>query len=180
MNKRVFAYLIVFGLFTSYGAASDLSLFAGWNQTGSLKLRETRVNLDDFTLFGVRYEKTFLAFLGLENTLAFSTNSLVPEGSDGSAGLTYTSNLVFNVPLERVVPFATAGVGVLRKFDNDSPGDFLDVGTSFLTNYGVGLKVRNLIGPAGLRVDYRRFTIYDIFDENVSINEVSGGVVFSF
>lgn len=180
MNKRVWVYLIVFGMFTFYGPASDLSLFAGWNQTGSLKLGETRVDLDNFTLLGVRYEKSFLALFGFENTLAFSTNSLAPKDSGGSSGLSYTSNLVFNVPLERVVPFVTAGVGVLRKFDNDSAGDFLDIGTSFLTNYGAGLKVRNLIGPAGLRVDYRRFTIYDIFDDNVSINEVSGGVVFSF
>lgn len=161
---------------TSPLLGSDLSFFGGWTQTGPLKDAAQRIDLDNFTLFGLRYEKTFGGVLGFENSLAYTGNSLVAKGEDTSPGIAYTSNLVVSVPSPTVAPFFTLGLGMLYK----RGGSFPDVGTSFLTNYGFGVKVRQVIGAAGLRFDYRRFTLYDVLDGTVKTNEVSAGILFSF
>lgn len=168
---------IVFFLLAAQAAvASDLSLFAGWSQTGSLRSGPERIDLKNLSLFGVRYEKSFLLVFGFENSLAYTTNSLVAKGEGGSGGIAYTGNFVVSIPADNVAPFFTVGVGVLHKLEKSFP----DVGSSFLVNYGLGAKFRRMAGPMGLRFDYRRFKLYNVLDETVSSNELSGGLVFSF
>ena len=162
--------------FSRLTCASDLSIFGGWAGTESLKVGGQPISLDSFTLFGVRYEKGFLTVFGFENTLAYTTSGLVAKGEMTSRGLFYTGNLVVSIPAKKVVPFFTAGLGVLHKFGDSFP----DVGSTFLTNYGFGVKMPKIVGPAGLRFDYRRFTLHDVLEESIKTNEVSGGVVFRF
>ena len=73
---------------------SDLSIFGGWTQTGSLKLSEQRFDVGNLALLGVRFEKDFLIVLGFENTLAYSRMGAVETGEEGSPGILYSGNLV--------------------------------------------------------------------------------------
>lgn len=163
-------------LWVGVGYGSDFSVFGGWSQTGSLKLSGQRFDLSNLALVGVRYEKDFLGVFGFENTLAYAHNSLVEKGEGGSPGLLYSGNLVLNIPADTVVPFFTVGLGVLHKFQ----GSFPELGSTFLTNYGFGMKVRQIIGSGGLRLEYRRYRFYDVLGEGLSANEISGGVMFTF
>ena len=169
---------VVWALFLWMGAGygSDFSVFGGWSQTGPLNLSGQRFDLSNLALVGVRYEKDFLAVLGFENTVAYSHNSLVEEGEGSSPGLLYSGNLVLNIPADNLVPFFTVGFGVLRKFE----GSFPELGSTFLTNYGFGIKLRQIVGNGGLRLDYRRYRFHDVLGEGLSANEISGGVLFSF
>ena len=155
---------------------SDLSIFGGWTQTGSLKLSEQRFDVGNLALLGVRFEKDFLIVLGFENTLAYSRMGAVETGEEGSPGILYSGNLVLNIPADNLVPFLTVGLGGLHKFQ----GSFPNLGSTFLTNYGFGIKLRRILGIGGFRLDYRRYHYYDVLGEGLSGNEISGGVLFSF
>ena len=174
MNK--FILMCVFFLSTLTVQASDLSLFAGWTDVGSLRTVAGQVTLSNFNVFGVRWEKDFFLVLGFENTLSFSSGSVLATAGEVNGGLNYNGNLVLNLPVKRTLPYFTLGLGVLHKFGTSLP----DVGSSFTFNWGTGLKLRGLLGPVGVRVDYRRLTVYGVLDENVKTHEISGGVMFSY
>lgn len=173
--RRLEVLLVIF-LFPRLICAADLSFFGGWTGTGSLSEASQSIGLEDFTVFGVRYEKGFTSVFGFENTVAYTTNSLVRTGEENRRGLVYTGNLVINIPAPHFAPFFTAGLGVLHKFGKGFP----NVGSTLATNYGLGVKVPKIIGPAGLRFEYRRFTLHDVLEGSVKMNEVSGGVFFRF
>ncbi len=67
-------FILMFVLFLSSltAQASDLSLFAGWTGVGSLETVAGQVDLSNFNVFGVRWEKAFLVVLGFENTKRLS------------------------------------------------------------------------------------------------------------
>lgn len=156
-------------------AASDLSLFAGWTYVGSVKSATEVVDLKNFGVFGLRYEK-YVAIFGLESTLTYHSSPIVATGEEGNAGLSYLGNFVINLPAGKSVPFFVVGLGVLHRFG----GSFPDVGTRFVTNYGAGIKIRKILKSVGFRLDYRRLTVHEILGESAKTNELSGGVVFSF
>ena len=174
MNK--FILMCVFFLSSLTAQASDLSLFAGWTDVGSLRTVAAQVNLSNFKVFGVRWEKDFFLVLGFENTLSFSSGSVLATGGEDNGGLNYNGNLVLNLPVRRTLPYFTLGLGFLHRFGTSFP----DVGSSFTFNWGTGLKLRGLLGPMGVRIDYRRLTIYGVLDENVKTHEISGGVMFTY
>ena len=174
MNK--FILVGVFFLSSLTAKASDLSLFAGWTDVGSLETVAGQVNLSNFNVFGVRWEKDFFFVLGFENTLSFSSGSVLATEGENNGGLNYNGNLVLNLPVRRVLPYFTLGMGVLHRFGTSFP----DVGSRFTFNFGAGLKLRGLLGPMGVRVDYRRVTAYGVLDENAKTHEISGGVMFTF
>ena len=160
MNKFILMFVLFLSSLTAQ--ASDLSLFAGWTGVGSLESVAGQVNLSNFNVFGVRWEKAFLVVLGFENTLSFSSGSVLAIAGEDNGGLNYTGNLVINLPVRRTLPYFTLGLGVLHSFGTSFP----DVGSKFTFNWGAGLKLRGLLGPMGVRIDYRRMTIYVVLDEN--------------
>ncbi len=174
MNK--FILMCVFFLSGLTAQASDLSLFAGWTGVGSLGTVAGQVNLSDFNVFGVRFEKDFFFVLGFENTLSFSSGSVLATAGEDNGGLNYNGNLVLNLPVRRTLPYFTLGIGVLHRFGTSFP----NVGSSFTFNWGAGLKLRGLLGPMGVRIDYRRMIIYAVPDESTKTHEISGGVMFHF
>lgn len=164
-------------LFCLSGLASDLSFVAGAAPTSDLELSLEKVDLDNFSMFGLRFEKDFFYFLGFENSLLFAQGILSPSSGEGSNGLYYTSNLVVNLGSSDVlVPNLTVGLGFMNRFGDSFP----DPGLTFLTNWGGGLKLRRLFGLGGLRIDYRRYKFHDIENSSVNAHEISGGLMFSF
>lgn len=117
--------------------------------------------------------------LGLEHTLAFSSDYLFPSNISAitnAKGFVYNSNLIINVPSHRMVPFVTAGLGLIHQYGSPN----LPVGTKFAFNYGGGLKFPKLLGPLGLRFDARGYTATGIFSQHLNIFEVTGGVLINF
>lgn len=164
-------------LFWPIAQASDLSGFVAWNDSGDLSTATSRIDVENYSTLGLRYEKTFLAIFGFENTLAYTREIMVPGGAtDEDDGLYYTGAFVLNIPVGRLVPNFAYGLGFLHRFGDSFP----DTGTSFMTNWGVGIKFRELAGPVGLRFDYRRLKLYDVLDDNFNTQELSAGVVLTF
>lgn len=68
--------------------------------------------------------------------------------------LSYSGNLVANVPGRSVVPYATGGIGGLSVFER-RPLEVMDTQTYFTGNVGGGVKWFSAGGRWGLRGDYR-------------------------
>ena len=166
--------LIILSIGTAY--ASELSLVGGRSIPGDLRLGSERTDLKDWTSFGARYEKDFLFILGFENSLLYGRKLLTPRGIPGEDGLYYSGAFVLNFSSASVAPNVALGLGFLYRFGNAFPKS----GFSFLTTVGGGLKLRDLAGPVGLRIDYRRVTFYGIQGSKVGTNELTGGAVISF
>ena len=166
----------IFLIFSNFVYASDISLFTGWWDVNSVTLSTGELEFDNFSVFGIRHEKDLFSILGLENTFSFSPGSVLTTAGENDKGIQSTSNLVLNIPVGRVLPFVTAGLGVSHK----TGGSFPDVGRSFLINWGAGVKLTHLVGLLGLRMDYRRFSIRGVLDGNVSTNELSAGVMLTY
>lgn len=172
-------FLFFFLIFVPMGElpASDLSFVAGLAPTGKAELEEGgHLNFDTFPLLGARFEKDFFFILGFENNLIYGSGVLAPKSGEGEPALYYTANLVLNLPNEKIVPNFVFGLGILHRFGNSTP----DVGTSFITNWGLGVKLHELSGPVGLRFDYRRIGIRGVEDSTVTAQEITGGIVISF
>jgi hypothetical protein len=192
-NKRYLVSVVLFtGILVSFSAESfaqnfHFSVFGGWNKPGKVTVDNVRSGLDGNAMVGVRFEADFARVIGWENTFAYSPNFGRPEGlsttDDDARALIYSSNLVLNVPLERIVPYATVGLGLLssKRILRD-PTELLtrEFGTEFAINYGGGLKLTRLAGPVGLRFDVRGYTLPDVFSERLNVLEVSGGIIFTF
>ncbi len=177
MMKRLLFCLPLMGCLTVSAVASELSLVAGLAPTGKLRGDGETVDFDRYGLFGVRYEKDYLLILGLEHNLVYGNDLLAPSGGDGGEdSLYYTGNIVVNLPVDRIVPNVALGIGLMRRFGSSFP----DTGFSFLTNWGFGVKFRELFGPAGLRLDMRRVRIRGVEDGSVTATELSGGFLLTF
>lgn len=176
----------VFVLLIGVGQAradGQFSLFAGYLNPGNLNLDNVRESLEfrGTSLYGARLEFDFLKVLGIEQNFSFSprlfNNDLFPEEASDIRGFLYSSNLVVNVPLDRFVPYATAGIGFLKPWGSGlKPFD-----ATFAGNYGGGVKLNRLVGPMGLRFDVRGWRTGDIVDRgSTNIFEASGAVTFSW
>jgi hypothetical protein len=169
--------LIIACVFASESRAADLTFFIGGVNPGSISVDNVKTSLDGSPVFGFRVNTSFVPSFGLEHTLAFSSDYLFPRDSASvreAKGFVYSSNLMINLPMRKVVPYLTAGVGVIHQYgDLDMP-----VGTEFAFNYGGGLKLPRLAGPLGLRFDVRGYSV-GAFSNKLSIFEASGGILFS-
>ncbi len=158
--------------------AGDLTFFVGGVNPGSVTYKDVKTSLDGSPIFGARLGTNFVPFFGMEHTLGFSSDYLFPrnvEDVKDAKGFVYNSNLIFSVPVGRIVPYFTVGAGLIHQYgDSDLP-----VGTEFAFNYGGGLKFPRLMGPLGLRFDIRGYRAGAISDK-MNLLEVSGGVLFSF
>ena len=182
--------LIALSVFAGVAHASDISFFIGAEFPGSIKNGDVKTALDNGPVYGVRFGRNFVRHLGLEHTLAFSSDFLFPSergtcadvaedcslSVEESKGFIYSSNLMLSFPdMERMVPFLTAGAGLVHQYGDRN----LPVGTKLTFNYGGGVKFPNLAGPLGGRVDFRGYRA-GIFSKNVNIFEFSIGLLVSF
>ncbi len=158
---------------------ADITGFVGGIKPGSLSLQGLQTALDSSPVYGFRFSLNFFPFLAHEHTLGFSSGYLVPSSLSAfthSKGFVYNSNLVLQVKAGRIVPFATAGIGLIHQYGAPS----LSVGTKFAVNYGGGLKFPKLFGPFGLRFDVRGYTATGLVSGNLNMLEATGGVLLSF
>lgn len=177
-------------LVLAYGAsAMDLTFFLGGAIPGALGTSlvanptETIRDLKNGPIFGLRLNSNIVPMIGLEHTLAFSTDYLTPKtvlNPQDAHGFVYNANLMVNIPLKKMVPYGTIGIGLIHQYGYpDAP-----VGTKLAFNYGGGVKFTRLLGPMGLRFDMRgyRATGIPFFSSEVSLNifEASAGLMFSF
>lgn len=163
-------------LLTVPALGDELSVVGGLAPVEDLFADSNRSDLRNFALAGIRYEKEFAWFFGFENNFMYASRMLQPVGAEGSNGFYWTSNLILNLPNERIVPNLALGLGMMQRFGDSFP----DAGVSFLTNWGVGIKFRELAGPIGLRVDYRRLKIRSVESQKLLLEELSGGLVVQF
>jgi len=167
-------------LFAAPLRAVDLTFYVGGVAPGSVTYQNMKTALDKSPVYGVRLATNFIPYFGLEHTLGFSADYLFPKNIaaiQDAKGVVYNSNLILNFPvkIKSVVPYATAGVGLIHQYgDRDMP-----VGTKFAFNYGGGLKVPHLAGPLGLRFDLRGYTATGIFSSSLNMFEFSGGILLS-
>ena len=177
-------------LSAAQGYSQEMTVFGGWTNPGKLSVENVRGSLKGSGLYGVRLEHDFGRIFGLEHSFAYSPNFIRPEGagfisSEGSRGILYNSNVIFNAPIGRGIPYATAGFGLVSSNRTIraalvpfvSGGKF---GTHFALNYGGGVKMVRLAGPLGLRFDARGYSVPDVFGGSLNFFEVSGGLHFTF
>ena len=194
MSYRLIGTSTLIGMFVLLSAAQgysqEMTVFGGWTNPGKLNVENVRSGLKGSGLYGARLEHDFGRVFGLEHSFAYSPNFIRQEGagfasSEGSRGILYNSNVIFNAPLGRGIPYVTAGLGLVSSNRTISAalvpfvsrGDF---GTHFALNYGGGVKMVRLVGPLGVRFDARGYTVPDVFGGNLNFFEVSGGLHFTF
>ena len=172
--------------------AQDLTVFGGFQHPGTLTLRSGvdevsrvvgvqsgtfpgdlpgfHIDPKDFGIFGMRLYRS-AAPLGLEHTVAYSPSFI----DSGGRAFLYSTNLRLELPVSRLRPYATAGGGLFY-----GGGDWTDrFGAKFSVNYGGGVMV-TLMGPAGLRVDARMYSIRGVDDHPVDLLEASVGIFVGF
>jgi hypothetical protein len=162
---------------SGYLKAADFTVFVGGVKPGKLNRSGILTSLDSSPVFGARMSTNFVPAFGLEYTVAFSSDYLFPHNTPGvtdTKGFVGNVNLIVNIPLRVVTPYATAGVGLIHQYGSGDP----PVGTKFAFNYGGGLKFPKVIGPLGLRFDARGYTAVAVFSSKLNILEVSGGLFF--
>lgn len=177
--RRLFAVLIFLAVASTYASATDFTAFVGGAKPGKLNQSGILTSLDGGPIYGVRLGYSFVPAFGMEHTLAFSSDYLFPHNIPGvtnTKGFVYSANLIVNIPLKLMVPYATAGVGLIKQYGSGNP----PVGLKFAFNYGGGLKFPKVIGPVGLRFDARGYTATGVFSQKLNILEVSGGLLLSF
>lgn len=155
------------------GQAADITLYAGAQNPGKLTIGNVPRDTATGAVFGARFSGG--GILGFEQTLGFSSKFLESDQRAFNA----QSNLLLGIPTGQVTPYATAGIGFITTF-GDSIRDLGDLGTKFTVNYGGGLKFKNLVGPMGLRVDVRGYSVPKVFNQTLNFVEGSIGVMFSW
>jgi hypothetical protein len=107
----------------------------------------------------------------------------------------------YNTRFNKVVPFISIGAGGVtglvgdpEDVDDDlfesnvadispvgGPSLALEDGDTFFTvSYGGGVKALNLLGPMGVRADFRGRSMPNFFGNSVSWLEMSGGLTFTW
>jgi hypothetical protein len=171
-----FVLLAIF-LFAGQSAAADVTFFVGGVSPGSISVDGVKTALDGSPILGFRINTNFVPAFGLEHTLGFSWDYLFPENNTAvqdAKGFVYNTNLMFNIPVGKIVPYLTAGAGLIRQYgDSDLP-----VGTELAFNYGGGLKIPRLAGPLGVRFDLRGYRV-GAFSNELNLLEISGGILIS-
>ena len=121
----VLAFLAAF-LFAIPLQAGDLTFFVGGVNPGSINYQDVKTSLDGSPIFGVRLDTNFVPFFGMEHTLAFGSDYLFPHDVAGikeTNGFVYNSNLIFSVPMKKVVPYFTVGAGLIHQYgDSNTAG----------------------------------------------------------
>jgi hypothetical protein len=158
--------------------AADLTFFAGGVKPGSITYKDVKTSLDSSPVFGFRVSVNFVPYLGMEQTLGYSSDYLFPHkvaGIKDTKGVVYSSNLIISAPARKAVPYFTFGAGVIHQYG--SSGD-MPVGTKFAFNYGGGVKFPRLAGPLGFQFDMRGYRAGG-FSNKLNLLEISAGLLIS-
>jgi hypothetical protein len=180
--RRLFCGLAVLTLFAAGSQAADLTAYVGGVKPGKLSVSGVKTALDGSPIFGFRLGTNFVPMLGLEQTIAFSSDYLFPRDISAVAnpkGFVLNSNLIVNLPTGNIVPYVTAGVGLIHQYGNSGLPEGARVGTKFAVNYGGGLKFPRMFGPLGARIDVRGYTATGVFSASLNMVEVTGGLLIS-
>ena len=173
LKKTVILVLFLAGICLQESLAADITLFTGIQNPGKLTINNVVRDTKLGGVFGARFSTGQV--IGFEQTLAYSPNFL----ESSRRAVTVQSNLHVGIPAGRVVPYATAGVGLIATFGN-SPFNLGDIGTKFAVNYGGGIKLRKLAGPLGVRFDVRGYSVPGVFSQTLNFVEGSAGLLVSF
>ncbi len=159
--------------------AADLTAYVGGVKPGQLTINNVKTSLDSGPIYGFRFSYNFVPMFGMEHTVGFSSDYLFPQGISSitnAKGFVYNCNLIVSLPVGGIVPYVTAGLGLVHQYGSEN----LPVGTKFAFNYGGGLKFPRLLGPLGLRFDVRGYTATNVFSSSLNMLEVTGGALISF
>jgi hypothetical protein len=163
----------------SQAPCADITGFVGGVKPGKVNVQGAIAAFDSSPVYGFRLGLNFLPFLSHEHTLGFSSGFLVPTAVSAftdAKGFVYNSNLVLHAKAGSIVPFVTAGLGLIHQYGAPS----LHLGTKFAVNYGGGLKFPRIIGPLGVRFDVRGYTATGFSGGKLNMLEVTGGILLSF
>ena len=177
--------LITVCLFSSYSRAEDVALtvFGGIQHQGKLTFQSAPGSANNliqnfdpqtFGVYGARLSHGKL--IEGEHTFEYAPSFLDSK----SSAFLYHSNLRIQPSLKVVMPYATAGIGMVH-----SGGHALSsFGTKFAFNYGGGATVA--AGPIGVNMDVRGYAVPKISisgftgQQRMDFVEVTAGVVFRF
>ncbi len=181
MKGWIFGLILVTAFLSQEADAADLTFYTGYMNTGGLNLNNVIRGLRtrDSIVYGGRVEFDFHRVFGLEETFGFMPNlvrSDVFAINTDAHGFLFHSNVVMNVPMDHIVPFATIGMGLLTPFGSG----FQPFGTRVAYNYGGGVKLHRLFGNFGLRFDVRGYALPDVNARTLHMFEASGGLVYTF
>ena len=173
----------------SFLQAGELVLYGGSQKPGTLTfndLTEVPSNLLEGTwggTFGVRFSAGRV--IGIEQNISFSPRFAV----SGVHAFQTDTNLILQAP-GKIVPYATAGIGYIRTWGQDSYPEDLDtakivafafnIGSKFAVNYGGGIKIRRVMGPMGFHFDVRGYTVPSARDDGLNFIQMSAGPVFTW
>jgi opacity protein-like surface antigen len=154
----------IFAVVPAY-AQGDVTIFGATQHEGKLNVETatstaTSIRSFDpatFGTIGIRFGHGRV--FGGEHTFAYSPNFIEAN----TKAVFWNSNILAQVPVPKVKPYATAGVGTFFTFGTDDSGRpaFGKIGTKFALNYGGGVKVLPA-GPVGIRFDIRGYLIPDV------------------
>lgn len=189
MKNSSLMLLVIFLLSTVTSlSAGEAILYGGAQKPGKLSYAaatETADNLldgDYGSTMGIRFSSG--GVLGYEQNISYSPQF----GKSGVKAFQLDSNLILQAP-GKVVPYVTAGIGFVKTWGRDLPTDpspmeiaafAFSFGKTFSINYGGGLKLRRLMGPIGLNVDVRGYTLPDVRDGSLHFIQTSAGLVFTW
>lgn len=166
-------FLLTCSLLPSFLLAGDVTVYTGIQNPGKLTvgnvLRETNLG----AVVGARISAGRI--IGFEQTFGYSPNFL----ESGNRSFNTQSNVVIGVPLVGFSPYGTVGVGLVTTWGRP-PVDFHNIGTKFTVNYGGGIKMHNVLGPLGLRLDVRGYSVPRVFDQTLNFVEATIGIMFSW
>ena len=161
--------------------AQELSAFIGAYNPGS---ELTGTDFDAGALFGFRFEQPLLPHISTEFSYTV-VNNLVDtrKNFEGKAHL-INGNVLLQIPVRKVIPFATVGIGGLVSGDTSQ---ILRLKKGFAWNAGGGVKIPKLFGPLGGRVDVRFYKVPDgvelptaqLRQVDFDFAEVSAGIFLS-
>lgn len=184
--SKAVTYVIVFLVTASSLYAGDVILYGGSQKPGKLTFSSATAVPEDLLKgdFGGTLGARFSAgrVIGFEQNISYSPRFAKP----GFKAFQMDSNLLIQAP-GRFVPYATAGIGFVKTWGQNSdlnPSDIaamiFNFGTKFSVNYGGGIKIRRLLGPLGINVDVRGYTLPDVYSGSLNIIQTSLGAVLTW
>jgi len=148
--------------------AGEITLYGGAQKPGKLSWSDaspvgviTDLAGDFGGTFGVRFSAGRV--VGFEQGFGYSPKFAKP----GVKALQTDTNLLIQAP-GNIVPYGTVGIGVVRTWGRDFPTELdaekiaafvFSTGSNFAVNYGGGLKIRRLLGPLGINIDVRGYSL---------------------
>ncbi len=161
MKRLIGSFLVCLWIGVFAQAQSEIEFFGGGYSPGT---DVQNVDFNSGALLGVRLGHSFVKIFGTEFSYTFIKDLEDPQQNFSGNAHLLNGNFVLQIPVAHVVPFGTVGIGgIVGKSNN-----LVNIRSAFAWNAGGGLKLRQLLGPLGLRFDVRYFGIPDGFEVNTT------------